>query len=444
MKKFFGGIYIEPRFYIALAVNIAMFVFGYYYQFMINAGVVVFIVITAVLLSELAILFFTGNGVQADRIMEDKLSNGDPNPIAIKVSSKYGVDIFAVIIDELPAQFQERNFSLQAKLKPGETKTLAYSLRPVERGEYRFGFINVFARTAVGFASRRYRFGESRTVAVFPSYIQMKQYSLAAITNRVSDPGIKQTRKIGHTMEFEQIRQYVRGDDYRTVNWKATARRSQIMVNEYRDEISQQVYSVIDMGRTMKMPFEGMTLLDYAINSALVISNIAVQKYDKPGLITFSEKVDTVVPADRKPGQMYKILNALYSQQTRFLEPNWEMLLNTLRWNVRQRSLLLLFTNFETLAGMKRSIQYIKHISKFHLPVVIFFRNTELYSVIDRDAGSVKGIYSKIIAEKIAYEKVNIVKELNKYGIMSIYTAPENLTVNTINKYLEIKSRRLL
>ena len=98
-------------------------------------------------------------------------------------------------------------------------------------------------------------------------------------------------RRIGHSYEFEQIKNYVRGDDYRSINWKATSRRGHLMVNQYEDERAQQVYNIIDKSRSMKMPFNGMSLLDYAINTSLVISNVALQKHDRAGLMTFSDKM---------------------------------------------------------------------------------------------------------------------------------------------------------
>ena len=166
-------------------------------------------------------------------------------------------------------------------------KTISYFLRPVKRGEYSFGAVNVFASSPIGLVSRRYQFSQNKMVPVYPSYIQMRKYELLAISNRLTDTGIKKIRRVGQHTEFERIREYVPGDDYRTINWKASARKSHLMVNNYQDERSQQVYALIDKGRAMQMPFNGMSLLDYAINASLVISNIAIKKSDKAVLITF-------------------------------------------------------------------------------------------------------------------------------------------------------------
>ncbi len=191
----------------------------------------------------------------------------------------------------------------------------------------------------------------------------------------------------------------------------------------------------------MKMPFDGMSLLDYAINASLVLSNVALVKQDKAGLITFAENLDTFIQADKKTTQMSLLLETLYKQQTRFLEADFEKLFSVIRNRITNRSLLLLFTNFESLESLQREMPALKRIARYHLLVVVFFENTELKALTSMTARKLEDIYIKTIAEKFAFEKRLMVKELHKNGILSILTTPENLTVNTINKYLELKTR---
>jgi uncharacterized protein (DUF58 family) len=250
-------------------------------------------------------------------------------------------------------------------------------------------------------------------------------------------------------MEFEQVRPYATGDDVRTINWKATSRRSDaqgtaLMINAYQDERSQPVYCLIDKGRVMQSPFEGLTLLDYAINASLVLSNIALIKQDRAGILTFSDHVGQLLPADRRTGHMLRILELLYRQKTRFLETDYESLYASVRTHIRQRSLLLLFTNFETVSAMHRQLPYLRRLAKDHLLLVIFFENTELRSLLDQPATDTEQIYLKTIGEKFMFEKKQIVKELAQYGIQTILTAPQNLTANTVNKYLELKARGMI
>jgi uncharacterized protein (DUF58 family) len=216
------------------------------------------------------------------------------------------------------------------------------------------------------------------------------------------------------------------------------------MVNNFMDERSQQVYCIIDKGRVMKMPFEGMTLLDYAINATLILSRVALIKQDKAGLITFSEQIGHFLPADRKAAQMGAVLETLYNQQTKFLETDFEKLYALVRGRITQRSLIVLFTNFESMDGLQRQLPYIRSIARTHLVLVVFFENTELRQLTDAKAMDVEGVYVKTIAEKFIHEKKLIVKELQQHGITCILTAPENLTVNTVNKYLELKARQAI
>jgi uncharacterized protein (DUF58 family) len=263
-----------------------------------------------------------------------------------------------------------------------------------------------------------------------------------AISNRLNEIGIKKIRRIGHSLEFDQVKSYVQGDDYRTVNWKATARKGELMVNSFTDEKAQHVYCVIDKSRIMKMPFEGLSLLDYAINASLVLSNVALLKEDKAGLITIAEKTGSIVPADRKPAQLGKIMSVLYKEKTRYLETNMETLYTSIRSVLKQRSLLVFFTNFESMSALNRQLPFLKRIAKFHLLLIVFFENTELKSLTEEEVKDVEGIYIKTIASKFAYEKKLVVKELAKHGILSILTPPEKLTINVINRYLSIKAQQ--
>jgi uncharacterized protein (DUF58 family) len=405
---------------------------------------ILFFIFLAAQLTDLILLFRVRRGLSGKRISADKLSNGDENEISIYLENFYTFKTVLRVFDEIPHQFQRRDLEFNLTLDPGESKVIRYHLRPVKRGEYSFGSVNVLLSSPLNLFSRRFRFSADKLVPVYPSYIQMRKYELMAISHRLTDTGIKKIRRIGQNQEFELIKEYVAGDDFRTVNWKATARKSRLMVNQYQDERSQQVYSLIDKGRVMQMPFNGMSLLDYAINATLVISNIAIKKSDKAGLITFQDRIGSVLPAARLNNQMAAIQEILYNQKTAFLESDFSALYTRIRRSISQRSLLLLFTNFESIHSLHRQLPYLINLARTHLLVVIFFENTELKEVIDQPAENLKEIYYKAIAERFSYEKKLIVKELQSHGIQSILTPPEKLTLNTINKYLELKARNLI
>ena len=418
-----------------------IFVLSYFNPALFRIAGLVLLLLGIAIAVDTLLIYSKRNGVGAKREVSDRFSIGDDNKVLLQLKNHYSFLVRISVIDELPIQFQERKWIRKTIIKSNAKEELVYLLKPTTRGEYIFNDINVYAHAPLQLVKRRYIFPSQQVVKVYPSYIQMRRYQLLAVSNRLQEAGVKKIRRIGHSMEFEQIKEYVRGDDYRTINWKATARKDGLMVNNYTDERSQQIYCLINKGRVMKMPFQGMTLLDHAINASLVLSNVALVKQDKAGIITFEKNLDTFLAADKKAGQMNSILETLYRQKTDFLESDFEKLFSVIRNRVTNRSLLILFTNFESLESLQREMPALKKIAKYHLLLIVFFENTELKSLLEGKASSLEDIYIKTIAEKFAYEKRQMVKELHKNGIPSILTTPENLTVNTVNKYLELKTR---
>jgi uncharacterized protein (DUF58 family) len=446
--------FLPLRFFYLFATLIVGFVVAFFLPWLLGPMQVLLGAAVLLTLLDALLLYAPGQGggqpVFGRRVLGDKLSNGDDNEVQLYLESRYRFGISVEVIDEIPHQFQRRDVLFEAHVQPGQTQVIRYQLRPTKRGEYEFGALNVYAASPLGLVRRRFRFDQNRVVPVYPSFLQMRKYELLAIHNRLTEVGVKRIRRVGQSMEFEQTRPYASGDDPRNINWKASARRATggpadtLIVNHFQDERAQQVFCLIDKGRVMRMPFAGLSLLDYAINATLVMSNIALIKHDKAGLITFSNKPGATVPAERRAGHLRTILEVLYRQKTQYLETDYELLYATVRAKIKQRSLLILFTNFETLQGMERQLPYLRGLSKSHLLLVVFFENTELRTYLDAPADTTADVYNQTIAEKFQQEKRQIVLELQRYGIQALLTPPQLLTVNTINKYLEFKARGLI
>ena len=442
--SFLKPFYIQHRFFYVGIGIVVLFGLSYFVPILFNIAQISMLVLFAIFLLDVLIVFIGKDKINANRILPEKFSNGDQNIIQLTVNNNYPFIINCTIIDEVPEQFQIRNFNLSKKLLPSSSKSIEYKLKPTQRGEYHFGNLNIYSSSVIGLVAKRYTFNSNAMVKTYPSFKQLRKFELLNFNKNIQEYGLKKIRRIGHTMEFEQIKDYVLGDDLRTINWKATAKKNSLMVNQFQDEKSQPIYCVIDKGRVMKMPFNGLSLLDFAINSALIISNVALKKHDKAGMLSFSKKVENIVVAERRTSQMTLILESLYNIDTDFFESDFSRLYTNLKRRITNRSLILLYTNFETLDSLHRQLPYLKAIAKNHLLVVIFFKNTELNSLITNKAETIQEAYDKVIAEKFAFEKRLIVNELKKFGIYSILTTPEDLTINTINKYLEIKARGLI
>lgn len=408
------------------------------------AGVFATLSLCTIVLFETIFLYAGKPAITAIRNTGKVLSLGDENNITIEVKNSRKSKYFLSLYDELPYQFQLRNFEMMLTLKARESQLLKYSLRPVTRGEYHFGYINIILSANLRLVSRRVQSAEPQMIKVVPSIIQMKKYELIALARISTMSGIKKLRRIGHSYEFEQIKNYSQGDDIRSINWKATARKDSLMVNQYQDERSQQVYMIIDKSRNMHMPFNGLSLLDYSINSALVLSNIALLKHDKTGLITYSHRIGTTLPAEKSTNQLKKILHALYAEKPQNLEGNYDLLYRSVKNVIKSRSLIMLFLNFESSYAMERALPILQKINKQHLLVVMIFENTELKTYTHQKAEFVSDIYAQTIALKLTMEKKQIVSKLRKYGIQTILSRPEDLSINVVNKYLELKAKGLI
>ncbi|MFT5801357.1 MAG: hypothetical protein ACI956_001165, partial [Nonlabens sp.] len=385
--------YLTNRFFILFGGIIGLFVFSFPVPFLFPLAQTTFVLAIVLVATDVLLLFNKSIAIKCRRRLPKVLSLGDESVVKIELHNQSKQKLKVQLIDELPFRFQKRDFDIRLELQVDEEKEVTYTIRPLERGEYTFGKVNMFIESMLGLVNRRLQHDYPMSIAVYPSIVQMKKYELRAFDRMSNLQGIKKIRKLGHSYEFEQIKNYVRGDDVRSVNWKASSRHAKLMVNQYEDERAQQVYCVIDKSRAMHMPFEGLSLMDYAINTTLVMSNIALQKHDRAGILTFSDKIGITIKAERKANQLNKILAALYKEQHRNNEANFELLFHSSRKLIKGRSLLLLFTNFESQYALDRVLPILRRINNLHLLVVVFFENTEIKEFVKTEVTRTEDIY---------------------------------------------------
>jgi uncharacterized protein (DUF58 family) len=423
---------------------IVFFFVGYGIRVFFDIALLLLAMLVLLFIVDLVLLYFPKFKMRATRTIPELFTLGDDNKVKIRLVSSYPFNLMVHIIDELPFQLQERNFELSTKLKGNDAVNFDYEITPHERGEYQFGFINVFIHSPIQLVKKRIQSGEPQVGKVFPSISQMKKYEILALARISTLDGVKKIRRIGHNYEFDQIKNYVVGDDIRAINWKATGKRNQLMVNQYQDERSQAVYVFIDKSRSMEMRFNNMRYLDYAINSALVMLNIALKKYDKAGLMTFSDKIGASLKADRSKLQLKRILEQLYREKPSEKEANYDLMMRITRKMLNGRSLILLYTNFESIHALERQLPYLRRLNKMHLLVVVFFEDKEIEDFSHSKIDGEVGVYQRILAGKYVSEKRKMQNILMKHRIQTILTTPENLSIDSLNKYLELKARGLI
>lgn len=442
--KLLKSLYLTRFFFVLFAGVVLMYCLATVFSVFYFVANVALLSLFVAVIADILLTFFVDHPVTVTRRVDSLLNLGDMNEVALEVKNETSQRIKVAIVEGYPIQLQRRSQEEIAVLHANESSVVTYSFKPTQRGEFLFGNVLIYLSSSLFLIKRRIVLPLKQTVHVFPSILQMKQFELRVFHQQSQTRGIKKIRKIGNNNEFEQIKDYIQGDDLRTVNWKATSKKSELMVNQFQEQRSQQIYALIDKSRNMQLEFEGMSMLDYAINSALIFSNIALKKGDRAGLITFSDKIGTQLVADRSTGQLRRILNLLYNQQTQFKESNFELLYESIRQTVKSRSLLMLYTNFESEFAMRRALPILKRINQRHVLVVVFFQNNELEELAYQRIDTLQEIYATTVAEKLITVKVNIAKELKQNGIQTILTRPEDLSVNTINKYLELKARGVI
>ncbi|MFT4521244.1 MAG: hypothetical protein ACI8ZN_000171 [Bacteroidia bacterium] len=420
---------------------VLLFIFSAFFTFLYLPSVVLLCIFCSGVLVDIWLNFSVLKPFMVERKLEEILSLGDQNEVEIHLTNTYRFGFSIVLIEMLPSHLQERQFDFNFNMQAHGTHTIHYRITPRIRGEHSFGDITLLFRTlAMGLVERKLVFPTKVLLKVYPSLLQMRKVELQTMARISIDHGIKKIRRLGHSYEFEQIRAYVQGDDYRSINWKATGRHQELMLNQYEDERSQAVYFVLDQGRNMKMPFGGLSLLDYAVNSTLSLSNVALRKGDRVGMMSFDKTSQNFVKANSGSFVLPEILNRLYKIDQSDQEPDFNEMYKTLQVKVKQRSLIFLFTNCNTNHSLARIENILRLLGRKHLLVVVLFENTNLSEYAADEPENLEDVYEQIIAEKFLYEQKMILAKMQSMGIQAILTQPQNLTIDTLNKYLAFKA----
>ena len=435
--------FLTRRFFILLALLAFWSAMGVVSPWAYQAAQVGLVVLAVLVLLD-AVHVWRFTRVTAVRQCKDRFSNAMPNEVGIRVENASRHRVMLTVRDELPREFRYHRAVFPLRLKAGEGKTIRYELTPVQRGAYDFGHVLVYVRCALGLLERKLTLGAPLMVKVYPAFEHLERYELACATDHLLQTGNKRLRKPGNSTEFDQIKDYVAGDDYRRLNWKASARAGRWMVNVYREERSQPIWCLIDKGRSMHRTFADVSLLDYAINASLVLSYVALRRSDMPGLVTFGAGVEQAVPAANRPHQLQLLLETLYAQHAAYAETDFSALDVHIEHHLHRRSLLVLFTDFTTLHALKRQLPSLKRLARQHALLVVFFEDTEVQDYAQRRPETMTEMRMNVLASDFCLEKLQMAALLRQHGIYPLCTAPQKLTIDVVNRYQELKHRQVI
>ncbi len=345
--------------------------------------------------------------------------------------------------DDVPQQLDPRPAEFSLALLPNSRSTLHYVLQPSRRGAFAVDSVHVRARSRLGFWQYLIDYPVETAIHVFPDMQQLSQYALLARTNRLSLLGVRRARKIGQDHDFERLRDYNIDDNYKHIDWRATARRRKLTVKDYQDSQSQRIVFLIDCGRMMTNQAAGLSLLDHSINAALMLGYVALRQGDSVGMITFSDEIHGYVPPCGGMNQMNRLLHATFDRFPRLTESRYDEAFRYLASHCRKRSLVVLVTNVIDQVNTDQIDRYLTNLVGRHLPLGVLLRDRRMFDAADTDGGEDQFWRTAAAADILAWRHQALV-DLRRKGVLMLDVFPEDMTAPLINRYLEIKARHLL
>ena len=349
----------------------------------------------------------------------------NPSPFQLQVEAKDAVE---------DRYFTVSNEDLKHVISPGGGKIFSYSVTPSKRGAFTFPHIHLRVRGLLGLAVKYHSHGCPMEFKVYPNISDLSRFRIMTQKNRLLPQGEKALRIFGYGTEFESLRVYVEGDDYRKINWPVSAREMRLIVNDYQIEKNQPVFMMIDGGRPMSYSVKGYKKLDYAINAALILSDIVNQKGDQSGLLVFDREVRSLILPGKGEAHRNNLMEALYHIQENRSTSNYEAAFRTLCRRQKRRSLVFIFTDFETLEEAQELCDHMAYLKRRHFPIVVFMKNDKLIELAGSEDEQVKEV-----AELFLNERKQLFRSLNALAIPNVETAAEKFSLTAVNHYLMLR-----
>lgn len=381
---------------------------------------------------------------QIKRIHDDKLSLGADNPVQLEIYNRSSRPMHIWVRDEPPDEFRISQRVFEADIAPRQTYTASYTVYPIRRGDYQFGKLNLRWLGPAGLMIRQARLDMEGPVKVYPNLIDVRRYDLLLKKNRLQEIGLRSTRQFGEGTEFERLREYTPDDEYRRIDWKATARRHRPITVEYQTERSQNVVALIDIGRMMQSPVDEIAKLDYVVNAVLLLGYVATGKGDKVGMMTFADQVVQYLNPRQGRGQFYRMLELLYGIEPQPVEPNYQQALSYLSAKQRKRSLVIIFTDLSGGVSMQSLVANVSILAKRSLPLVVTISDPEVVAAAEQVPEDSIGVYQKTAASQLLDERKVILDNLRQQGVLTLDVPANKLSIAVINQYLALKAKTLL
>ena len=438
--------FLKKLFFIILFAIAAVSAFGVKFDALYGIALVLLCLFVVASLADIVLLLLLR--IDGGREIVSKLDLGEENIFSVSFKITRGWLKSAYLIDELPSEFRRTESNLPFN-RQFSIFSCHYSVMPSRRGYFLLGRSLVYASCLGLFERRIILQPEGQEVDVYPAYSRLREKDEQVRSRQNLTTGNHKRQLPANKTEFRDIREYVTGDDIRTINWKASARTGHVMVNEYEDERSQHVINVIDCGTAMQRTFNSLSLQDHAINASLLVSYSALEKEsDCVGICSYGPKGISFLPPRAGKPQFNSIMQQLYALDTEYGESDIEQLCLVIDRNVKRRSLIFLYTEIPTISVLERQLQFFKRISTRNCLVIVNCLDRELEGMADRyiEGKQKSRTHSLCVESTLAKDMVNqkqlIADTLQQNGIYCLSIHPESLSFGILSKYIELKAKR--
>lgn len=374
-----------------------------------------------------------------ERHHEDKLSLGADNPITVSIKNKADRGIRFWLRDEPPDVWVDGATLLDGRILPRQTWSDTYHVHPLRRGDYQFGNITLRRLGPLGLTVHQSSVEKSAPVKVYPNLMDVARYDLLLRRNRLQEIGLRNVRQSGEGTEYERLREYLPDDDFRRIDWKATARRNKPITVEYQTERSQNIMAVIDIGRMMQTPVDKIMKLDYVINAVLLLSYVAGGMGDKMGLLTFTDRVETFIPPRQGRGQFLRLLEVLYKVNPQPIEPDYGRAISYLRRKQRRRSLVVIFTDALGGYSLNQLATNVNQLAKRSLPLVVTISDPDVVAASQQTPADSQSVFQQSAAANLLAERQLVLDRMAKRGVLTLDVPANELSIAVIQKYLDVK-----
>ena len=425
----------------SLAVSVvSVFVQGVYF-----VAILVDLCLLVIAAADLVWLYvFTRGGISVSREIPKTCSLGVPFTSLLQVENRTTRLLRGIIRDDLPEGFKVKPAFHHFCLAPLDQLKVERQLTPSRRGAFEMNRVDLKIQSRWKLWNRYLTFAISDAVNVYPNLRQLSDYSLLAKTDRLSLIGVRKKRKIGHDNEFERLRDYTRDDSYRHIDWRSTARRGRLTVKQFQSEQSQRVIFLLDCGRMMVNERDGVSLLDHALNSVLMMAHVALEQGDSVGLLCFSDKVHCFIPPRSGKSQIQRLIHAGFDQFPRLVESRYDKAFLYLANHCKRRSMVILATNVIDEVNAESVVDHLTHLRGPHLPVGVLMRDRSIYDAVEASDQGDDAVFRAAAAADVLLWRDQVLRDLTHRGVLVVDAFPDELSAPLVNKYLEVKAKHLL